>query len=224
MVYRCIAHYPVFDGVHWIGLPGWAAVLQSFAHGIHWAIVFCVCRGVGFMGIGRTLSNESSEDELRVTNTNVLSGFQNRKEVQARGANRQAPRFVKTGVYLQSVEFEQANNIKVSGYVWQRYEKGKHKGLSRSFVLPEAETPHIEEVFRDLVDPYDPDCHAENETARDCEEVIGWYVFSDLRQAFDYSLYPLDSQNVWLRLWHGDFRENVILTPDLDAYEFSIQN
>ena len=37
------------------------------------------------------------------------------------------------------------------------------------------------------------------------EEVIGWYFDVTVRQAFDYSKYPLDTQDVWLRLWHKDF-------------------
>ena len=53
---------------------------------------------------------------------------------------------------------------------------------------------------------------------RDCAELVGWYLFANLRQEFDYSLYPLDTQDVWLRMWHQDFRDNVILVPELSAY------
>ena len=163
---------------------------------------------------------DENESELRLMNSNVLSDFKNKKLAQAEGSHRTTPTFVETGVYLQSVEFEGANNIMVSGYVWHNYKKGEHKGIPRGFVLPEAETPNIEEVYRDLADPDDPDCLEENEALRDCEEVVGWYLFANLRQEFDYSLYPLDSQQVWLKLWHKSFRENIILVPDLGSYTF----
>ena len=119
---------------------------------------------------------------------------------------------------MQSLEFEGANNVKVSGYIWQRYKKGIHKGLDRGFVLPEASSPYIEEVYREFSNPDDPDCQLELVTNRDCEELIGWYVSASMRQEFDYSFYPLDAQQVWIRMWHQAFRDNVILVPDLASY------
>lgn len=39
-----------------------------------------------------------------------------------------------------------------------------------------------------------------------------------MRQQFDYSKYPFDREDVWMRLWHNDFYRNVILVPDFDSY------
>ncbi|MDQ2699094.1 MAG: hypothetical protein M3Y46_09895, partial [Actinomycetota bacterium] len=39
------------------------------------------------------------------------------------------------------------------------------------------------------------------------------------REQFDYSQYPLDRQQVWLRMWHVDFERNVYLVPDFTGYE-----
>jgi hypothetical protein len=120
-------------------------------------------------------------------------------------------------VYVQSLEFEGANNVKVTAYVWQHYLKGEHAGLHRGFVLPEATSPTVTEAYREMESPQDPGCLADNKT-RDCAELVGWYVAATLRQDFDYSHYPLDLQQVWFRMWHTDFRDNVVLIPDLDSY------
>lgn len=40
-----------------------------------------------------------------------------------------------------------------------------------------------------------------------------------MREDFDYSLYPLDRAVVWLRFWPLDFMRNVVLVPDIDAYD-----
>jgi len=48
--------------------------------------------------------------------------------------------------------------------------------------------------------------------------VTGWYFRAVLRQQFDYSKYPFDREDVWIRLWHNDFYRNVILVPDFDSY------
>ncbi|MCW9016508.1 MAG: hypothetical protein OQJ89_06070, partial [Kangiellaceae bacterium] len=161
---------------------------------------------------------QTSSTDLRVMNPNLLKEFTNKQEKFAVALHIDQPKFVKTGVYLQSIEFEGANNVKISGYVWQQYKKGEHKGVTRGFVLPEAETPQMEQVFREMLNRDDPGCKTEVIEEYDCEELIGWYVFGTLRQEFDYSLYPLDSQQVWLRMWHKDFKDNIVLIPDLESY------
>lgn len=45
---------------------------------------------------------------------------------------------IPTGVFLQSVEFLDSNNVEVSGYVWQRYAADFPAEVERGFVLPET--------------------------------------------------------------------------------------
>jgi hypothetical protein len=158
--------------------------------------------------------------ELRMMSSDLLNDFKRQKVDTANSRHQPIPKYVETGVYLQSIEFDDANNVQISAYVWQHYLKGSHKGISRGFVLPEADSPHIEEVYRDLVEPSDLGCAIEEVSLRDCDEVVGWYASATVRQEFDYSLFPLDSQQVWLRMWHKSFRENVILTPYFESYTF----
>ncbi|MDN3292825.1 hypothetical protein QWM81_01945 [Streptomyces ficellus] len=111
---------------------------------------------------------------------------------------------VPTGVFIQALRFTGPYDVEVSGYIWQRYADSVPAGIQRGIVLPEAD------------DSYQPrkvyDIH------RDGEHVIGWYFNVKIRQVFDYRTYPLDEQDVWLRLWHPDFESRVQLVPDLAAY------
>ncbi|MGW0916815.1 hypothetical protein ACWD1Z_34620 [Streptomyces sp. NPDC002784] len=111
---------------------------------------------------------------------------------------------VPTGVFIQALRFTGPYDVEVSGYIWQRYADSVPAGIERGVVLPEAD------------DSYEPrkvyDVH------RDGEHVIGWYFNVQVRQVFDYRTYPLDEQDVWLRLWHPDFESRVQLVPDLAAY------
>ena len=50
-------------------------------------------------------------------------------------------------------------------------------------------------------------------------EVIGWYFEATLRQPFDYTDYPFDHKTVWVRLWPKDFHRDIVLVPDLAAYQ-----
>ncbi|HUW68071.1 MAG TPA: Cache 3/Cache 2 fusion domain-containing protein [Candidatus Nanoarchaeia archaeon] len=108
---------------------------------------------------------------------------------------------VPTGVFLQSIEFSSANNVIVTGYIWQNYSNIEDDDISQGFIFPEAESMDVEETYRE-------------------GDVVGWYFRSVLRQPFDYSEYPFDSEEVWIRLWHKDFYKNIILTPDMSSYEF----
>lgn len=113
---------------------------------------------------------------------------------------------IPTGLFIQSVEFVSANDVNLTGYIWQKYRDDIPASVSRGFVFPEQVSSVdtvIEEHYR---------------RQQGSEEVIGWYFDVTVREAFDYSKYPLDTQDVWLRLWHKDFDANVVLVPDLRAY------
>ena len=116
------------------------------------------------------------------------------------------PFLIPTGVMVQSFEFQNAFDVEVTGYVWQKYAPAIPPEITRGFVLPEAEDAYAaEEAYRF--------------TAADGTEVIGWYFHATLRQAFDYRRYPFDRQDIWLRLWHHDFGRRVVLVPDFASYD-----
>lgn len=116
------------------------------------------------------------------------------------------PIYVPTGIFVQSIEFTNANNVTLTGYIWQKYNKHVPDDLSRGFVLPEAQSAEIIESYR------------RNEKDG---EVIGWHFHVTLRQDFDYTRYPFDQQAAWIRLWHKDFDKNVVLLPALDSYDMT---
>jgi hypothetical protein len=117
------------------------------------------------------------------------------------------PIYLPTGVFLESVKFVNANDVQVSGYIWQVYHDDVHAGLSRDFVLPEivdsAGTARKEVAYSRRIGK---------------QQVIGWYIEATLRQKFVYSKYPFDHKTFWLRLWHKDFDRNIVLIPDFKSY------
>ena len=124
---------------------------------------------------------------------------------------------IPTGVFVQSVEFSSANNVTVTGYIWQRYRTDLPEEvainpnppragfpITPGFILPEADSTSVEEVYR-VVDGN--------------EETVGWYFNAALRQEFDYAKYPFDQEEVWIRLWPQSLAQNVLLVPDLASYD-----
>ncbi len=116
------------------------------------------------------------------------------------------PVFIPTGLFVQSMEFSNANNTILTGYVWQKFQVNDHDQIERGFLFPElssSDDMEIEEQFRRIEGNV---------------ETVQWYFRVVLRERFDYSHYPFDKANIWIRLWSKDFNNNVILIPDLEAY------
>jgi hypothetical protein len=113
---------------------------------------------------------------------------------------------VPTGIFLQSFEFLNTNNVEISGFVWQTYGPEIPDHIMRGIVLPEAldEAYQVEEAWRVERD--------------DGTEQISWYFSGTFRQNFDYRLYPFDRQDIWLRIWSPEPMEGVMLVPDFGAY------
>ena len=118
---------------------------------------------------------------------------------------------IATGLYVQSLEFQGATDIRASGYIWQFYRDGVHDAVRPEpgevgFILPERVNVGdgvIEEAYR---------------LKEDNGELIGWYFEQTLRQSFDYTAYPFDHKTVWIRLWPNSYGRQVVLVPDFDAY------
>lgn len=111
---------------------------------------------------------------------------------------------IPTGVFIQSLNFTSANNVIMTGYVWQKHSSKENIKSLPKIVLPEAEDISLEQAFT---------------AEEDGKHLIGWYFKATLRQQFDDHKYPFDREDVWLRLWSADLNRGVILIPDFDSYD-----
>lgn len=168
-----------------------ASTLFTLGIALTW---FLATDDVAWKNLERTVILDQSDLDAFKMN-NIRTALRNRQPL---------PIYIPTGVFVQSIEFTSANNVILTGYVWQKYKNHVPDDLSRGFVLPEAESANIVESYR------------RNEKDG---EIIGWYFHVTLRQDFDYTQYPFDQQTVWMRLWHKDFDKNVVLLPALDSYD-----
>ncbi|MEU6846793.1 hypothetical protein ABZ930_33495 [Streptomyces sp. NPDC046716] len=108
---------------------------------------------------------------------------------------------IPTGVMIETMQYTSSNNVKLTGYLWQRLPKGTE---TAEIDLPNAVEGGIgDEIYRD--------------PAPGGREVVGWKLNTTVREYFDYSHYPLDRQVVWLTLWPKHSAENT-LVPDFAAY------
>ncbi|KMW56750.1 Methyl-accepting chemotaxis protein [Candidatus Rhodobacter oscarellae] len=115
-----------------------------------------------------------------------------------------------TGVFVQSLAFESASDVRVTGRLWQRLPPGREMpGRAKlGVIFPDAITKHtanLERIYADF-------------QLEDSSTLNVWNFQVVLRQYFDYLDYPLDGKLVWIRFWTNDVENQVQLIPDLGAY------
>ena len=166
----------------------------------------CLSAGIGFNWY-LSLSerpDKITKDVIILSESGLRSFLESRVKLESR---QDTPIYLPTGVFVQSVQFLDANNVFMTGYIWQKYTDGIHDEVSRGVILPESVTSNdfeMAETYR----------HKEGNV-----ETVGWYFEAELRQNFDYTRYPFDAKDIRLRLWHQDLNKNMLLVPDLESYK-----
>ncbi len=125
-------------------------------------------------------------------------------------------KLIPTGVFIQSLKFNNSSEVNLTGYVWQIYEESEYKDFANDkipvgFILPEAV---------DSGSNVEPKFYLRRKI-KDNKQVIAWYFEATLKQRFDYSKYPFDHKTVWIRFWSKDKDQdkNTILIPSFDSYK-----
>ena len=178
---------------------------------ILWSVSFIVslvlAAIIGWQWYQEDVSYEPNQCQL----TDELSAYNDvmKKLAEAEYPRNVVPDLIPTGVFIQSLEFKDANDVNLTGYIWQKFDKEKHNeppGIvfpevvdSANNIIPRREKA---EYFKDLG-------HL---------ELVGWYFEVTLRQTFNYRKYPLDHKTVWIRMWPKNFLHKWLLFPDFPAY------
>lgn len=164
----------------------------------------CILVGMFVIALAIRQQLPNGDNVTRITNWNSLNRFTSQQRRRTLVQREEVPLFIPTGIYIQSAFLEDASNVSVSGYVWQRYSKGVHDGIQRGFIMPQAKISTITKAY----------------TVEDGDtELVRWNFNADVHQNFDYSRYPFDSERIVIDLWHKEFTKNVILIPDLASYK-----
>lgn len=166
-----------------------------------------LCTLVFVLGIGVIWSiviRTSEETGQIISSGMALSKFKKKYDLECLQRHLTPPVYVPTGVFVQSIEYDGPNNVTMTGYAWQTYDPGSE--IDKGLVFPEAVKTVLERKYTKMVNG---------------REVVGWYFEVTVRERFDYSKYPLDKVNLWIRMWHKNFYDNVVLVPDFASYQLN---
>jgi len=116
---------------------------------------------------------------------------------------------VPTGVFIYDIEFLNAYNVAISGKIWQKIPDSLNIKNDVNFVFPQAAPSGISVRTRPKLKKHIKDY---------------WLYRTDfnatLRFDINYINYPLNIKKLNLQLKYPNMDENVILTPDLNSYDF----
>ncbi len=144
------------------------------------------------------------DNSLVFSNRATVDHFQDDYTVKSIEEYKTPLLYIPTGLFIQSIEFLNATNVTLTGYLWQRYPRKYEEKIEYGVIFPEAVQTTMNE----------------NDEYEEGDEIIkSWYFETTLRESFDYSLYPFDRQLLWARLWHRNFTDNVVLVPDFKSYD-----
>jgi hypothetical protein len=178
---------------------------QSRIWTLSWVVaILCVALYWLVIRISFATPELDADDQLVVTRPYKLNAFISSQMRRTLNQRSEIPLFIPTGIYVQSLNFTGPTDLRVTGYIWQRYTDGIHDHVERGFIMPESASFELEQSYSTRVGH---------------DEVIGWNFRATLSEALEYSGYPFGSETVAIQLWHKQFYRNVILVPDLGAYK-----
>ncbi|GAA3625811.1 cache domain-containing protein [Flavivirga jejuensis] len=153
-----------------------------------------------------------STTDIEITNTTELDAYLNAIKREKKKAS---PLHVKTGFFIQNVKFSSANDLNITGYFWQKIDVPTFTSRFKENVLTEVlqpDFPEAESLDLELVSKEDG--------------LIQWYFSAEIRQSFDYSDYPFDEEDIWLRVHPKKaYQDQLLFIPDFDSYpKFVSQN
>lgn len=170
------------------------------------AVSVLLMAGIGYMWhLALTVGNHKKAVGVKITDRVSLSNFKNSYSKRCSGIHEIPPVYLPTGIFIRSLEFAGSNKIKASGYIWQRFDEQVHKDLTGGFVLPDAVDIKISEAYT----------RQEKDT-----KTIGWDFQGIFFQNLDYVTYPVDSEQLLIRMNYKELEKNVVLVPDLESYKF----
>jgi hypothetical protein len=141
---------------------------------------------------------------FNVLNRHSVSNFIQALNSEKQHKHEALPVYIPAGVVIKSIEFHDSNKVKIDGFTWQRYDKKQLNDISPGVSLTNGIDIKMHEVVR----------YTDNS-----KTVVGWNFYGDFYQNLDYSTYPVDCMRLTLGMQHADRVHNIILVPDVDAYD-----
>ena len=202
----------------WISLSGslfvfllLAIILNAKSNGNQrlWIISTCVSilllSNIVYIWYFTTVTPEKDNPEhIKILDKAGLDKFiLNWVQPKETGENKTSTVTVPTGIFIESIQFADLNNVLVSGYIWQKYTDDRSGVTTSDIVFPNSISSRIEKAYEQIDSGM---------------KSVGWRFSIVLRQRFDYSKYPFDRVSINIPVRFEGFVQHMLFIPDLDSY------
>lgn len=153
-----------------------------------------------------TYHSSSQMSGVKVSDKATLQAIMSDYRQSSQSKYLEPPIFVPTGLYIDAIEFNSANDVLVTGRIWQQYSSDFPSDIVKGIDIGRAKSVKIEKI----------DSYSEG-----VGEIIQWSFQAELRVPIDYSRYPLEVERLGMQLLPLATNENIVLIPDLDSYKLT---
>ena len=169
-------------------------------------IAIFLAAGIGALWkISLSHNSISGREGVRISDKAGLIRIMNAYTRASSDRHTEAPVYIPTGIFIESASLDFAGDLTVSGYIWQKYRLGEQDAVPRGFTIGGASSLTTQENYN---------------TKEKGFEIVRWNVRCTVPQQIDHLKYPLEQDRLSLQILHKDLNHNVLLVPDLAAYNF----
>jgi hypothetical protein len=163
-----------------------------------------------------SLGQLGDNDSPPIIDTTSLGSYVGQQTSRAERLKVEPPTIIPTGIYVERIDFVDSYNVNMGGIIWQKYPvdiaDDVSIGVRFSQVSPFAEASYLEETYRETI------------SGKEGEEsylLIGWDFRITLRLNLNYAFYPFDKRHLDIELKPMSHKDNLLLVPDLESYDFT---
>ena len=164
---------------------------------------------IWYLNLSSDFYTENTQDKKILSETTVDNYISDRnkklKQIDSSLKSIEIP----TGVFLYDIDFKSAYDVAIIGKIWQKIPDNVTLKSEIPFVFPQASATGISVRVRPIAKEHIDDYWLYN------------YDFNATIQFdFDYLNFPLNMKQLDLQITYPTLKENVVLTPDIQSYDF----
>lgn len=131
-------------------------------------------------------------------------------------------KIIYSGINIENIMLQTNMDILYSGFFWKNI---LNTNTDSKNTLKNEEEDEIGMIFPQILFTQSIEIEKAYETEsvhttpESSYRTVGWRFKIMLRENFDFTNYPFDYRTIQVRMWDENFGENVILAPDLEAYD-----
>jgi len=140
----------------------------------------------------------------KITHKSALAAVIKKYDKLMEKKNLPDPTYIPTGIFIDAIKPGSANDVTVTGRIWQKYPASFPDHMEKKFHIGRAKNIKITKT----------DIHKTGNG-----EIVHSQFQADLRTQLDYSRYPLEVEHIGIQILPWETDQDLFLIPDLNAYK-----